>query len=215
MSRSVVQNALRSKDAGASLVNQALRGLGVNDPAECDRATKMLAAAIAYYDNGVRDHELDPWFRECGSFDNALTVIGQQYRATKEDIHAFSNALDNMASIIGGHESLDDIYPEGDEPDHISVDEDPDSAHQGEVNQDPADHRSDPSDIRWQDRSDLSEPAPSTSSATARAGWSEPIMLDENGKAMNKPAKPVSTGLTGDASIDGSGSSGSYQYKME
>jgi hypothetical protein len=217
MSRKIIQQALDSNDAGASLVDQALRGLGIHDPAEVKRATDMLQAGIAYFDSGKRGHELDKWFREVGSLENAIEVVGSQYRASKGDIDAFVGVLDDMGSILAGHESLESIYPdETDEPDHIAVEDNPDSAHQGDVDQNPADHRADPSDIRWNSgHSRQSEPAPRTSSATARAGWSESVLLDENGKAMNKPPKPTPTGLTGDASIDGTIGGGAYDYKVE
>jgi hypothetical protein len=216
MSRRVIQQALDSDDAGASLVDQALRGLGIYDPAEAKRATDMLQAGVAYFDNGKRGHELDKWFAEVGSLENAIEVVGAQYRASKADIDAFVGALDDMGSVLAGLESLDDIYPdEIDEPDHIAIDEDPDSVLHGDADQDPTDHRSDLSDIRWQDRSRQPQPAPRTSSATDRAGWSEPVLLDENGNAMNKPAKAASVGLTGDASIDGDGNDGAYRYEVE
>ncbi len=72
MSRRVIQQALDSDDTGASLVNQALRGLGICDPAETKRATDMLQAGIDYFDRGKRGHELDKWFLEAGSLERFM-----------------------------------------------------------------------------------------------------------------------------------------------
>lgn len=186
MSRAVIEKALGSKDAGASLVAQALTGLGITDPKEHARASEMLASAINYYDGGKRGHQMDRFFEEAQTLENAIATVATGYRATNEDIEAFTEAMDGLGSVMAGQETLEDLYPEDDgeekppseeatEVEQMSKDE-LEEAMQGKRD---IDHRGDPTDQRWRDR-ELPQPV-DRSSGVSRAGWQEPELLPEGG----------------------------------
>lgn len=197
MSRAVIKKALDSKDAGASLVAQALSGLGITDPKEHARAAGMLKAGIDYY-AGKRGHQMDRFFEEAQTLENAIAAVATGYRATNEDIDAFTETMDGMASIMAGEETIEDLYPE-------------DYSEEEEEEEGGEDHRDDPDDPRWRNQA-VSQPVDRSTGFPSRAGWEEPKLLDKDGKVMNEPPRPDPTGLLGDEALS---DEGPHRYRSE